>query len=154
MLLRLIAHTALSVPLLFRFLMDLGILLGISVWSISEYFRDLGCQTYGIDASVDFLVIWGWKSCQNWMLGCAETMQKTSVFVIFHFFIFSWFWCLQGGLGTSFWRVWEYLGHHFGDFRGSWRGIEISMDLRISPGAPLGASTEEEKVKGLSPGSS
>ena len=28
------------------------------------------------------------------------------------------------------------MGHHFSDFRGSWRGIEISMDFRISPGAP------------------
>ena len=44
------------------------------------------------------------------------------------------------------------MGDHFGDFRGSWRGIEISMDFRISPGAPLGARIEEEKAKGLSPG--
>ena len=28
------------------------------------------------------------------------------------------------------------MGHHFGDFRGSWGCIEISMDFRISPGAP------------------
>ena len=94
--------------------MDLGILLGTSFWSISEYFRDLGCQMYGIDASVDFLVIWGWKSCQNWMLGCAGTIQKTTVFVIFHFFnIFmilvspggSWDLILEGlgALGTPFW---------------------------------------------------
>ena len=68
----------------------------------------------GLDASVDFLVIWGWKSCQNWMLGCAETIQKTVVFVIFHFFdIFislvspggSWDLILEGlgTLGSPFW---------------------------------------------------
>ena len=56
------------------------------------------------------------------------------------------------------------LGPHFGGFgdtwlticdkfRGSWRGIEISMDFRISPGAPLGASIEEVVVKGFFPGS-
>ena len=88
--------------------MDLEILLGTSFWSISEYFHDLGCQMYGIDASVDFLVIWGRKACQNWMLGCAGTIQKTVVFVIFHFFNFfmvlvspggSWDLILEG-LGT------------------------------------------------------
>ena len=94
--------------------MDLGILLGTSFWSISEYFCDLGCQMHGIDASVDFLVIWGCKSCQNWMLGCAGTIQKTTVFVIFHFFnIFmilvspggSWDLILEGlgSLGAPFW---------------------------------------------------
>ena len=58
------------------FLTDSVILLGTIFWSISEYLRDLGCQMDGLDASVDFLVIWGWKSCQNWMLGCAGTTQK------------------------------------------------------------------------------
>ena len=96
------------------FLIDFGILLGTSFWSISEYFLDLGCEMDGMDASVDFLVIRGWNSCQNWMLGCAGTIQKTMVFVIFHFFnIFmilvspggSWDLILEGlgSLGAPLW---------------------------------------------------
>ena len=94
--------------------MDFEILLGTRFYLISEYFRDLGCQMYGIDAIVDFFVIWGWKSYQNWMLGCAETIVKTTVFIIFHFFnIFMilvspggpWDLILEGlgSLGVPFW---------------------------------------------------
>ena len=42
----------------------------------------------GLDASIVFFMICGWKSCQNCMLGCAENIQKTVVFVIFHFLMF------------------------------------------------------------------
>ena len=41
-----------------------------------------------IGPRVGFLVIWGWKSCKNRMLGCAKTIVKTMVFVRFHFFNF------------------------------------------------------------------
>ena len=54
---------------------------------------------------------------------------------------------MVGGLGTSFWRVWGHLGHHFGDFRGSWRGIEISMNFRIFPGAPQAEGTRSSDGK-------
>ena len=51
-----------------------------------------------------------------------------------------------GGFGIT----WDTL---LSDFRGSWRGIEISMDFRIPHRAPLGASTEEVLVKYLFLGS-
>ena len=107
----------------------------------------------GLDASVDFLVIWGWKSRQNWMLGCAETIQKktTTVFVIFNFFMFFVVLVSSGrpwDLIWAFWTILESLGHNSGDFRGSWRCIEISMNFRISPGAPRaeGSGSGEGKV--------
>ena len=54
--------------------------------SFSLLFREFGHQMDSIGSRVDFLVIWGWKSCQNRRLGCAKTIVKTMVFIRFHFF--------------------------------------------------------------------
>ena len=72
----------------------------------------------GMDASVDFLVIWGWNSCQNWMLGCAGTTQKTMFFVIFHFFR-----CFHD-FGVSR----GVFGPHFGGFGDTWVIIFIILE--------------------------
>ena len=71
-----------------------------------------------LDANVDFLVVWGWKSCQNWMLGCAGTIQKNigfcdiSLFHIFH--------------GFGVFR--EALGPHFGGFWSPWDTILVILE--------------------------
>ena len=72
----------------------------------------------GLDASVDFLVIWVWKSCQNWMLGCAGTIQKTHVFCDISIFQF------VHDFGVSR-RV---LGPHFGWFGGTWDTILLILE--------------------------
>ena len=94
----------------------------------------------GIDASVDFLVIWGWRSCQNWMLGCAGTIQKTIVFVIFHFFNICMILVSPGGV----------LGFHFGGLGITWDTILVILE---GPGEVLkfqwilGSPREHPKLK-------
>ena len=73
----------------------------------------------GIDASVDFLVIWGWNSCQNWMLGCAETIVKTVFFGIFNFF----------NVFHDFDVFREALGPHFGGFGDTWVTIFVILEV-------------------------
>ena len=78
----------------------------------------------GLDASIVFFMIWGWKSCQNCMLGCAENIQKNVVFVIFHFLIFFHDCCVSGGV----------LGPHFGAFGDTWA---ITLVILEGPGEVL-----------------
>ena len=75
-----------------------------------------------MDASVDFLVIWGWNSCQNWMLRlrCPETIQKKnncfcdiSLFQYFH----------DSGVSRG------VLGPHFGGFGITWGTILVILEV-------------------------
>ena len=94
--------------------MDFGVPPGTRFSSFFVYFHDLVCQMDGIDASVDFLMIFGWKWSQNWMLGYVKTTVKTDVFLMFHVFHFFYILMSPGGpwdlilkgfgtLGTPFW---------------------------------------------------
>ena len=49
-------------------------------------FRDLGLRSGRMGSRVGFLVNWEWKSCQDPMVGCAETRVNTMVFDRFHYF--------------------------------------------------------------------
>ena len=48
-----IAHTALSVPLLYRFLIDFGSLIGDTFGSLSHILCDLRCPKVGLDCRHD-----------------------------------------------------------------------------------------------------
>ena len=92
-----------------------------------------------------FLVLCGWKRCQNAMTECAITTLKTKCFEWFHFFYF---------FSNSGSRVWD-LGHilmsfgrpgvTFSDFWGSWRQAENFM---IFERFPRGARAEVERHSG------
>ena len=67
---------------------------------------------------VDFLVIWEWKSPQDPMRGCAETIVNIYVFARFHFCSLVAIWMLPG-------TVWEVI---LGAFWGTLGGILVVLD--------------------------
>ena len=110
LLLRLIAHHALSVPLLFRF----WVALWTPCWVTFGYFlwSEVSKSTFGLQ--VWLLMIFEWKSCWFLVSQPFRNIVNTMVFVRFHVFDFwlifmisgtSWDLNLEvfGGLQASFW---------------------------------------------------
>ena len=133
LLLRLMAHTALSVPMLYRFFMDFGSPIGDHSGSLFHIFSDLSSPKSHLDSSHVFCWFLNWNSGEFWCPNPSKVLEIHMFSLDFTFSEFSWFWWLRVPLGTSFWWLLEVLGGHFCDFLVYWICIEISLIFRTSP---------------------
>ena len=122
----------------YSFLSILGCLWGISWVYFGSIF--LICCWFGVSkwetgSRSIFLVIQGWKWCQDAEAVCARTIIKTRVLEIFHFFhvftnlvspgrVLGVIWVTFGDLGRAFSNIWGYWGQarNLIVFQGSPRG--------------------------------
>jgi len=99
-----------------------------------------------------FLVIQGWKWCQNAVSVCAINIVKTSVLERFHFFYFFTNLVSRGMVLGAFWVSFGDLGGTFSDFWGSWRQAWNLMIFQGYQGTPQVESTTPGGGNTLLPG--
>ena len=129
------------------FLLILGCLWGVSWAHIGDTFLIFcwfGVSKWETGSRCIFLVIQGWKWCQDAETVCAITIIKTSVLEIFHFFhvfanlvspgrVLGVILVTFGDLGDTFsdiWRCWEQAWNLM-DFQGFPGGPQIQRTLQV-----------------------
>ena len=112
--------------------MDLGFPLGPHFGDIGVTFSWFGSLNWQYRLDWCLWAAWDWKWDLNLGLACVVYTVKTMVFEGFTVLYKVGIYVNLGGFGLSFWKVFGYLGRHFGGLERSWDHCRISMDFRVT----------------------
>ena len=92
--------------------MDLGNLLGIEFYQFAVFFLGTRLSILSVSSEVCFLMGLGVKMVPGSVVGCAENIVNTVVFVRFHFFTYLVNWLISnrllGVFLVGFWVPWAH----------------------------------------------
>jgi len=86
------------IPVCVSFLMDLENLLGVEFYQFACFFLVSRLSILSVSSEVCFLVGLGQKMMPGSVVGCAENIANTMVFVRFHFFTYAVNWIISNRL--------------------------------------------------------